>query len=1339
MIKHIIFKRLFLVVLVCLMPTRFWAQTERAISGVGPTKAQISNPVVKTLKSQSLLQGQSGSFIPAWDTLRLFQVPGEAGAKTRGLWFEGATMDPLSGNIPFYTLQVPVESNTEIRISNIQPQRTETQFSTDYKHVPALLGKDYASEWYPEQAVMLDQIVRIKGRSWQIIKIYPVQVSKDGRTIRKHAQVDYSFQVQSIPPSTNLKKSAKPLSSASVLSTGDWYKISVVQDGVHRLDGQYLAGLGINLSSLNPAHLRIFGQVPGLLPQNTSVFRYDDLVEIPVIVSGESDGVFNTEDYLAFYAHGPHTWVWDTTRNQYEHQYHYMSDTAYYFLNIQQASGKRIQNASMPAPTYTPGSVRAMAFYEQDKVNFIQSGRNWVGESFDLSSVQTFRMPVSMAHPDSLIRVTIQVAARAAVPTAFGVSCNGLSVGSIPVSSTVLENTTGNYANIVRQTFWVSPALVVNGELPVTLGYNRPSSTQGTNGWLDFIEIEYARLPFISGLQHPFSLPKSQISSQIADISFGGMNSEYLCWDITDISDIRNLPYTLNGSMAVMSTPADQNRDFVVFRNYAPLLLTPVGGVKIPNQNLHGLPQVSYLLVTAPALLPQANQLADFHTQILGHTVATVTTEQIYHEFSAGKQDVTAIRDFVRMFYLRAGSDTTQMPSWLCLFGDGSYDYRNRTGVTGLSLVPPYESRNAVSYSNSFVSDDYFGFLDDGEGNWGEGTNGILIDAYENHGLDIGIGRLPAKNQAEAQVLVNKIRSYASGNSGFGSWKNRLVMVADHKSDEGSLHVSQADSYSGLVQAENPGLNLDKIYLDYYKGINSAEGFLKFPEAKDALIRSLDQGSLIVNYTGHGGEIGWSNSRILEIPDINALNNGPRLPLYVTATCEFGRFDNPELTSGAELLFLKDNGGSIGMFTTVRLVYSGPNQALNQNFYRHVFRKHPQDQTYFSLGEVYRLTKNDTWSSGLNTRSFALLGDPGIVLAFPQNNAAITRVNASVVSSVPDTLRALSLVTLEGEVKYPNGSRISDFNGNLNITVFDKPARYNTILSPFSFFWQRNRIFNGSVSVKDGVFTAQFKVPLDISYEDGFGKVSLYYENGVSDGSGYYDNIIVGGTDTTAVQDKTGPQLDLYMNDEKWADGGMVNQNPLLLARVFDESGINTLGTGIGHEITAVLNRDDSKRIVLNDYYAAKKDSYQEGNISYQYKDLPEGNYDLEMKVWDVANNSSMARTSFVVANNSKVALFHVLNYPNPFTNSTRFFFEHNQRGEMLQAQVKIFTVSGRLVKSLEHTFYGEASLNNDIQWDGLDDYGDRIGRGVYVYEVRLKVLRTGESVGKYEKLVLLR
>jgi hypothetical protein len=1107
-----------------------------------------------------------------------------------------------------------------------------------------------------------------------------------------------------------------------------------------RSDAQFLSSIGVNLSSLTPTTLRVFGQVPGVLPQRNDGFRFDDLVEIPVYVNGENDGVFNAGDYLAFYAHGPHAWKFDSLAQEHRHIYHYLSDTAYYFLNINQNAGLRIQNAPMPTPTYTPAAFRGMHFYEQDKVSFIRSGRTWVGESFDISSSQSFTMPVVMAHPDSLIRLTVQVAARASIPTAFSVSCNGVTQGSIPVSSMILESSTGNYANIVRQTFYVSPSFVSGGELVVSLNYNRPSSTQGTNGWLDFIEVEYAQLPIMSGVQQHFTLMKSGTPGSVADIRLNNISSEYFCWDITDISTIQNLPFALNGSTGMMSAAADKNRNFIAFRNFAPILLQPAGGVKIPNQNLHGLPQVSYLLVTAPALLPQANQLADFHRNSLGHTVAVATTEQIYNEFSGGKQDISAIRDFVRMFYLRAGGDTTQMPNWLCLFGDGSYDYRNRNGETGAALIPPYESRNSISFSNSFVSDDFFGFLDASEGNWGEGTNGALSDdSYENHGLDIGIGRLPAKNQAEAQLLVNKIRNYSSGSSSFGPWKNRIVMVADHKTDEGSLHVSQADSYSGLVQTENPSINLDKVYLDYYKGVNSAEGFLRFPEAKDALIRTLDQGSLIVNYTGHGGELGWSNSRILEIPDINALNNGNRLPLYVTATCEFGRFDNPELTSGAELLFLKENGGSIGMFTTVRLVYSGPNQALNQNFYRHVFRKHPADQTWFSLGEVYQSTKNDTWSSGLNTRSFALLGDPGITLAFPKNTAAITKVNAQSVTANPDTLRALSLVTLEGEVRYPNGLRIFDFTGTLNITVFDKPARYNTILSPFAFTWQRNRIFNGTVSVKEGLFTAQFKVPLDISYEEGLGKVSLYYEDGYLDGNGYYSNIIIGGTDTTVAQDRVGPELDLYMNDEKWADGGLVNQNPLMLARVFDESGINTLGTGIGHEITAVLNRDDSKRIVLNDYYSAKKDSYKEGSLSYQYKDLAEGNYDLEMKVWDIANNSSLARTSFVVANNSKIALSHVLNYPNPFTTQTKFFFEHNQRGEMLQAQVRIFTVSGRLVKTLDHSFYAEASLNNDIQWDGLDDYGDRIGRGVYVYEVRLKVIRTGESVGKYEKLVLLR
>lgn len=1329
---------IFFILLFSLFYIPIYAQTERPAA----EKIRTQIPAAlnsRILKSQSEFRSGAGKFIPDWDSTRIVYIPSEEKRTAPSAWFQGAQTDPLMGNIPYYELKVLV-SATEIKnVQSVIPGTSTQRFTADHTHVPGILGRDYPSDWYPAQPVVAGEVVSVRGQYWQSIRIYPVQVSRDGRTLREYKEINYTLGTAS-RPQMKTSDTRKTLASSSVLGSGDWYKIAVVREGVHVLDAAFLNALGINLSNLNPSSLRLFTQIPGILPQNTSGFRYDDLVEMPVMVQGENDGVFNVGDFLAFYAHSPHSWSFSTTQNKFMHTLNPYSDSAYYFLNINQAAGKRINNALMPSPNYVPGSVTAKTFYEQDLVNLIHTGRQWFGESFDLNSYQTFVLPVVFPHPDSLIRMTIQVAARASIPTVFSISVQGVQFGSIPVNNVILENSTGNYVNISQQTFYVPASYAVNGELAVNIGYNRPSSSQGTNGWLDYIEVEYAKQQVMSGVQQSFSVSKNIGAGIVHDISMAGMNSEHICWDVTDVSDIKNLPFSLNGSTGIMSTEADRIRDFVVFRNVGPFLLQPAGGVKIQNQNLHAQEQPQYILVTAPALIQQANQLADFHKNVLGQKVVMATTDQIYNEFSGGKQDISAIRDYVRMFYLRAGTDTSQMPSWLCLLGDASYDFRSRNGSSASALIPPYESRNSISFTNSFVSDDFYGFLDAGEGNWGEGTNGDPEkDSYENHGLDIGVGRLPAKNAAEAQALVNKIRTYASGNSNFGTWKNTVVMVADHKSDEGSLHVSQADSYSGLIQAQNATLNLDKVYLDYYKGVNSAEGFLRFPDAKDALIRSLDKGSLIVNYTGHGGELGWSNSRILEVQDINALNNGSKLPLYMTATCEFGRFDNPELTSGAELLFLKENGGSIAMFTTVRLVYSGPNQALNQNFYQHVFRKNPATQTWFTLGDVYRLTKNDTWTSGLNTRSFALLGDPGITLAYPKNNAVVKQVNSVPVSVTPDTLKALSLVNITGEVQYPNGIKIADFNGVMNVTVYDKPARYNTILSPFNFQWQRNRIFNGSVSVRNGEFTLQFKVPLDISYENGLGKVSLYFEDGYSDGAGFYTNLIIGGTDTTVAKDEVGPVLDLFMNDEKWADGGLVNQNPLLLSRIYDESGINTQGTGIGHEITAVLNRDDTKRIVLNDYYAAKKDSYQEGLISYQYKDLAEGNYDLELKVWDVANNSSIARTNFVVANNSKIALSHVLNYPNPFTTSTKFFFEHNQRGEMLQAHIRIFTVSGRLVKTLEHSFYGEASLNNDIQWDGLDDYGDRIGRGVYVYEVRLKVLRTGETAGKYEKLVILR
>jgi hypothetical protein len=396
------------------------------------------------------------------------------------------------------------------------------------------------------------------------------------------------------------------------------------------------------------------------------------------------------------------------------------------------------------------------------------------------------------------------------------------------------------------------------------------------------------------------------------------------------------------------------------------------------------------------------------------------------------------------------------------------------------------------------------------------------------------------------------------------------------------------------------------------------------------------------------------------------------------------------------------------------------------------------------MGEVFYRTKNVSWGGSVNNRCFSLLGDPAMQLAYPRNKAVVTKINGmQVQTNVVDTLRTLNLITIEGEVQDAQGAFMPNFNGELAVTVFDKPSKFTTRRAPFDFIWQKNRIFKGTSAVENGIFRFQFVVPIDISYEDNLpdlhGKISLYFTDSQIDGSGCNTNVFVGGSDSSNIVDNRSPELSLFMNDIKFADGGLVDPNPTLLAELFDENGINTVGTGIGHELTAILDDNEAKVIILNDYYQANKNSYQEGTIRYPFKDLEPGDHNLKVKVWDVANNSAEGEINFVVADDANMALGHVLNYPNPFSSNTKFFVEHNKNGNLLKVTIKIYTVSGHVVKTLEDSFFAEGNLYCDLEWDGLDDYGDAIGRGVYVYQVIVKDETSGEHISKFEKLVLLR
>ena len=1129
-----------------------------------------------------------------------------------------------------------------------------------------------------------------------------------------------------------------------MLAQGQWYKIGITSKGIYRLDRSFFSDLGINVDGVDPRTIRIHGNGGGMLPQKIGDFPHDDLVENAIFVSGEGDGSFDQNDYVLFYGDSPHHWEWLQKEGRYKHYLNLYSDTTYYFLTFNQGTGKRISTIpSESATNFTPTYTSKVSFHETDSYNPLLSGRSWLGENFDLVTDRTVSFNTPNLAPGSDVNLVYRLAARSTIASNFQIAESGNLIGSANIS-----NITTSYGSIYYRSKWglipIPASQIGDGTVDVDLSYSKPNSS--AVGYLDFLEVHYKQLLRLGGATvWYFNAVDNVGPGQVYAYNISGANSTYKIWDISDPLNVREQSYTLSGTNMQFGVRADSIKNFVAHTSSG--YKTPVTAEQINNQNLHGLPPTDFLIVTHPEFLEEAYRLRDFHRNQLDQKTQVVDINQVYNEFSSGAQDPTAIRDFVNMFYKRAGNDYELMPKYLLLFGDGTYDYKGRVSATG-NFIPTYQSRNSFDPPNSYTSDDFFGIQDDGEGFWGEravleaGFEDILYPydtLLQTQHIDVAVGRFPVNTLDEARIFVDKIMDYSTNPETFGPWKNKIILSADFKPGE-YQHTNQANSYTSSIQAANPCINIDKIFLDNYQIVNTADGY-RFPEAKEELMKRLNEGSLIVNYTGHGGETGWSNAKILEIPDIKNLKNTHRYQAYITATCEFGRWDDPGRVSGAEHLFLQDQAGAIGMYTTVRVVYSTPNTALNRNFYKYSLTRDTLLNRMHTMGEIMLKTKNDTWPDGrINTRNFTLLGDPALTLAYPELEAVVTKINgATVQNGVVDSLASLTKVTVEGEVRDANGVFMPNFNGELNVTVFDKPSKFVTKTFGIVFAWQKNKIFNGLASVANGKFSFEFVVPLDVSYEDGNAKISMYLDNNQTDGSGCNLDIYVGGTDSSAIVDDMGPDVSLYMNDEKFAEGQMVGPDPLMIADVFDENGINTVGTGIGHELVAVLNNNEKDVILLNDYYTAKKDNYREGTIEYPFENLPEGEHTLRVKVWDVANNSAESEIRFVVSQDANIALGHVLNYPNPFTTNTKFYLEHNKHGALLDCSIKIFTVSGRMVKSLQSTFFAEGNLYCDLEWDGLDEWGDPIGRGVYVYQVILKDKDSGESVSKIEKLVLLR
>lgn len=1189
---------------------------------------------------------------------------------------------------------------------------------SDIKYIP-LAAEEYGiveadGIHLTDSALYNFRVSSARREKFAVLSLLPFRVNSSTGNVEKIS----GFSV-SISPAPYRDQEVKDLKHTyaghSVLASGVWFKLAFTATGVCKLSYDDLVSIGMDPGSVDPRNIRIYGNGGGMLPESNLVTRYDDLVENAITVRGESDGSFDAGDCVLFYVAPQTKWNYNAQHGAWEHVTNIYSDTAFYFLTAGAAAGKRIGEEYS---TQLDETVRVNTFddyllHETDHVNLIGSGRLWFGEIFDLTTQYSFDFNFPGIAEGSELTFNVQAAARSTSSSSFSFSAAG---NSWPASASPVSTYYNSaYASQVNS-FKNVPA--TTDQVTFAIAYNKPVSS--AKAWLDFVEVNATRVLDFPGGQLAFRKAQASGTGNVAQYQLGNVSKAVSVWDVTNPVNVRNVHALLTGTVMEFRLAADTIREFVAFDGNA--FIHPVSYKQIPNQDLHAMQSPGLVIISPPVFMEQAVRLARHHESSDDLSVSIVTPETIYNEFSSGSPDVSAIRDFMKMFYDRNQSSGT-VP-YLLLFGDGSYDFKD-FHKENTNYVLTFQSPESYDPVHSYTYDDYFGFLDDAEG----------CGAFDM--VDAGIGRLPVKSLAEATSAVDKIIHYSmQGGTVQGDWRNVITFVADDEED--NEHMLQADQLASYIGHNYANYNIDKIYLDSYQQSATPSGN-RYPDVNVAITQRIEKGTLIINYTGHGGETGWAHEEVLQISDINSWHNYDKMPVFVTATCEFSRYDDPERTSAGEQVFLNPLGGGIALFTTSRPTFGTPNLAINKSIYKYALQSQPA--ATLRMGDIIREAKREGGSDE-NGRKFVLLGDPALRIANPELKVVTTQINGKAISEVPDTISALSAVTVSGIITDAYNVKATDFNGVLTSSVFDKATEVTTLANdggtPFTFSLQKNLLYKGHVEVHDGEFSFTFIVPRDISYRYGYGKISYYARSDDKDAAGCYANLVVGGDGEDAQTDDEGPAIRLYMNDRYFVRGGTTDENPLLLAYISDESGINTVGTGIGHDLIAILDDDYDNPYVLNDYYESEVNTYKSGMAQFPFVGLSEGLHTLTVRAWDVYNNSSEGQTEFVVASSDNFIMENAVNFPNPFSNYTDITFSHNQQGKMLSSTVTIFTLTGVPVVTLHQQGQDFGSRAVPVRWDGRTSSGNLAACGVYVYQI-VSVTSDGLSAKTSGKLIYTR
>ena len=1108
----------------------------------------------------------------------------------------------------------------------------------------------------------------------------------------------------------------------SVLANGNWFKFSVDTTGVFKIDKTLLQQIGISTNNLNPKKIHIYGNGGNLLPEFNGDVRYDDLQENAIYIEGEDDNSFDANDFILFYAKGPHSWEIDINTNNVSHKQNIYSDKAYYFITVNDNNGKRIQIAS--SVTGTPvtqlTSFNDYIFYEKETTNLFAAGRRWLGEEFSVENQQTFQIPFPNAIQNEPLEIKVSAVAVSGLTSSMQVNVNSqdlfnLNFGAITSGSTLASERAGS------ESITNSSAIV-----DVSLDFNN-GGNPSARAYLDFIEVSGKKQLIAGDFQFSFRSFEAANTSGIVEYQIQNSQNIFQIWEVSDPTNVSNIVNESSSSSTIFSFKSNGGdlKEYIVVHQNDFYLPEAVSNARVENQNLHALKDINYLLITSNEFVEQAQRIANYHIENSGLTAKVVILDEIYNEFSSGSKDITGIRDFIKHVYETNSTDDAKL-KYVCFFGDASYDYKDRI-LTNNNIVPVYLSDQSYNLASSYVTDDFFGMLENSEGTMSS-----------SHSIDVATGRIPVSTQQQATDVVDKILRDYNVDS-FGDWRNTVTFLADDIDNilDDSPIQPGVEIIADDIKENKPVFNINKIYADAYVQQNSSGGE-RYPTVKAAITTAIETGTLVFDYFGHGGEDGFAAERFLDIPQIKGFKNENTLPLFITITCEFSRFDNPTRISAGEFVFWNTTGGAASMITTTRDVYISVGQEFNKRLIATLLEFNNEDLT---IAESLVKTKNNY--SNFQKFFIYYFGDPVKKLAIPKPNIRITKMNGVDITQSLDTLKALSKVSFEGVITDNLNNILTDFNGNLSTTVYDKPIDKSTLDNDnFGivkvFDSQESKLFRGLASVENGNFSFEFIVPRDVKIAYGKGKLSFYATDATFDKSGFNSDVIVGGINENAPEDTIGPEIQLFMNDESFLDGANTNASPNLIAKLADLSGINTSVTAVDHDIVGILDGDESNPIILNDFYQTELDDFTRGKVVFRLRDLSVGPHTLKLKAWDTYNNSSETILNFVVVSDTNISLDNVLNYPNPFVNYTEFWFNHNKPNESLQVQVQIFTISGKLIKTINQLVQTTGNLSRNISWNGLDDFGNRIGKGVYVYKLKVTSTVSNISSEKYEKLVIL-